>query len=134
MEIRSRLKTSGPRQDVQTLHVWGKKPRLQCRLFKAKNQNKKKMTPMTTNSSSENAQEPGPNTSRQETKNKGGRPKGKPAYGNRKLNIYLSDQEFSLFMAFVSTGWYDHNASAAGRYLLTTTLQEWQRKGSKKIG
>jgi hypothetical protein len=35
-------------------------------------------------------------------KNKGGRPKGKPKYGNFKLNIYLSEDEFKLFKDFIA--------------------------------
>lgn len=66
-------------------------------------------------------------------KNKGGRPIGGPGYTHHRLNIYLSDEEFKLFMDFVTSGWYDQNASGAGRYLLSTALQEWQKQGRKKM-
>lgn len=66
-------------------------------------------------------------------KTKGGRPKGGPGYTHHRLNIYLSDEEYKLFMDFVTEGWHDQNASGAGRYLLSTGLQEWQRQGRKKM-
>lgn len=66
-------------------------------------------------------------------KRKGGRPKGEPPYANCKLNIYLSEDEYRHFMEFVAEGWYDKNASAAGRYLLSRALHEWERKGRKKL-
>jgi hypothetical protein len=65
-------------------------------------------------------------------KNKGGRPQG-PGYTHHRLNIYLSHEEYKLFMDFVTEGWYDQNASGAGRYLLSTALQEWQKQGRKKM-
>lgn len=66
-------------------------------------------------------------------KNKGGRPKGKPKYGNFKLNIYLSEEEFKLFKGFIAEAWHDKNSSGAGRYLLMRTLHEWGRKGRKRV-
>ena len=65
-------------------------------------------------------------------KNKGGRPKGKPKYGNFKLNIYLSEEEFRLFKDFIAEAWHDKNSSGAGRFLLMKMLHEWVRKGRRK--
>ena len=67
-------------------------------------------------------------------KNKGGRPKGRPKYGNCKLTLYLSEEEIQLFQAFVNEGWHDKNSSGAGRYLLLSTLHDWDKKGRKMIG
>jgi hypothetical protein len=64
---------------------------------------------------------------------KSGRPKGGPPYANCKLNIYLSEDEYRHFMEFFAEGWYDKNASAAGRYLLSRALHEWVKKGRKKL-
>jgi hypothetical protein len=66
-------------------------------------------------------------------KNKGGRPKGRDCYCNHKVNIYLTDEEYGLFMAFVSKGWHDQNASGAGRYLISTALKEWRQKGERRL-
>jgi hypothetical protein len=66
-------------------------------------------------------------------KNRGGRPKGSPHYGNCKVNIYLSDEEYKLFMEFVTEGWYDKNSSGAGRHLLSRALHDWVKKGRKKM-
>jgi hypothetical protein len=66
-------------------------------------------------------------------KNKGGRPKGGRQYANCRLNIYLSAEEFKFFREFVGEGWYDKNASVAGRYLLLRALHEWDRKGRKRL-
>jgi len=51
-------------------------------------------------------------------KNKVGRPKGRPPYGNHKLNIYLSDEDYDHFKTFCSEAWNERNASAAGRHLI----------------
>jgi hypothetical protein len=89
---------------------------------------------MTTDNSLENAQNPTRDNGEQTPqKNKGGRPSGRPSYGNNKLNIYLSDEDYNIFMTFFSKGWNGHNKSSAGRHLLITALQDWQRKGAKKI-
>jgi len=83
---------------------------------------------------SDNYDEPGLNTGgHTDQKNKGGRPKGGPSNTHHRLNIYVSDEEYKRFMEFVSNAWYDQNASGAGRYLLSTALQNWQRGGRKKI-
>jgi len=66
-------------------------------------------------------------------KNKGGRPKGGSGHTHHRLNIYVSDEEYKRFMEFVLNGWYDQNASSAGRFLLATALQNWQLGGRKKI-
>ncbi len=66
-------------------------------------------------------------------KNKGGRPKGRHLYGNHKLNIYLSDEDYDQFKAFYSEAWGNNNASAAGRHLLLYALRIWQKKGRKKV-
>ena len=66
-------------------------------------------------------------------KNKGGRPKGKPKYGNFKLNIYLSEGEFRLFKDFIAEAWHDKNSLGAGRYLLILSLHDWVKKGKRKI-
>lgn len=66
-------------------------------------------------------------------KNKGGRPKGKTSYGNHKLNIYLSDEDFNNFKAFFSEAWGDRNVSGAGRHLLLYALRVWEKKGRKKV-
>jgi hypothetical protein len=66
-------------------------------------------------------------------KNKGGRPKGKPKYGNFKLNIYLSEEEFRLFKDFIAEAWPDKNSSSAGRYLLMRTLHDWESKGRRRV-
>jgi hypothetical protein len=58
-------------------------------------------------------------------KNKGGRPKDKPKYGNYKLNNYLSKEEFKIFKDLIEEAWHDKNSSGAGRYLLLKMLQEW---------
>ena len=89
---------------------------------------------METTSSLGNGQESVQNsTSQLAQKNKGGRPTGGPGYTHHRLNIYLSDEEYKLFMEFVTEGWYDQNVSGAGRYLLSATLQEWQKQGRKKM-
>jgi hypothetical protein len=64
-------------------------------------------------------------------KNKGGWPKGKDIYGNRRLNIYLSDEMYALFMAYVSSHRWDHNISGVGRQVLESALLEWDKKGRK---
>jgi hypothetical protein len=69
--------------------------------------------------------EPAPKKSR--------RPLGKPKYANCHLNIYLSEDEFRFFHEFVAEGWYDKNASGAGRFLLMRSLHEWVKKGRKKF-
>ncbi len=66
-------------------------------------------------------------------KNKGGRPK-KIRYYNHKLTLYLSDEEYSQLEDFLRVGWYDFNHSAAGRFLLLHSLQQWIKKGKKKAG
>ena len=89
---------------------------------------------METTSTSGNGQEPVQDSASQlAQKNKGGRPIGGPGYTHHRLNIYLSDEEYKLFMDFVTNGWYDPNSSSAGRYLLSTALQEWQKQGRKKM-
>lgn len=89
---------------------------------------------METTSIAGNGQEPVQDTVNQlPQENKGGRPIGGPGYTRHRLNIYLSDEEYKLFMDFVMVSWYDQNASGAGRYLLDTALQEWQKQGRKKM-
>ena len=66
-------------------------------------------------------------------KNKGGRPKGRLPYGNHKLNIYLSDEDYDHFKAFCSEAWNERNASGAGRHLILYALGVWEKKGRKKV-
>jgi len=66
-------------------------------------------------------------------KNKGGRRKGKPKYGNFKLNIYLSEEQFGVFKDFIAEAWHGKNSSGAGRYLLMRTLHEWGKKGRRRV-
>lgn len=67
-------------------------------------------------------------------KNRGGRPKGKPIYFNHKLTLYLSEDEYRRFMEFSEKGWCDYNFSRSARFLLLHTLEDWERKGKKKVG
>jgi hypothetical protein len=83
--------------------------------------------------SNQQATPPGDAGQQEEAPKKGGRPSGKPKYANCQLNIYLSEDEFRLFHEFVAEGWYDKNASGAGRFLLMRSLHEWVKKGRKKF-
>lgn len=67
-------------------------------------------------------------------KNKGGRPKKTTTLYNRKVNLYLSDEEYAELDDFMTTGWGDDNRSSASRFLLLHTLRQWQKKGKKPIG
>ena len=67
-------------------------------------------------------------------KSKGGRPKGKQRYLNFKLTLYLSEDEYRQFMEFSEKAWYDHNLSRSARFLLLHTLEDWERKGKRKVG
>jgi hypothetical protein len=67
-------------------------------------------------------------------KNKGGRPSGtKERYFNRKLTLYLSDEEYDLLTEFLQRGWRDHNYSSAARFLLLRTLKQWEKKGKREV-
>ena len=67
-------------------------------------------------------------------KNKGGRPKTKTILYNRKVTLYLSDEEYAELDDFLETGWRDQNCSAAARFLLLHSLHQWQKKGKKAVG
>lgn len=66
-------------------------------------------------------------------KNKGGRPKKTTTLYNRKVNLYLSDEEYAELDEFLTTGWRDDNRSAASRFLLLRSLRQWQEKGKKEV-
>jgi hypothetical protein len=67
-------------------------------------------------------------------KNKGGRPSGtKERYFNRKVTLYLSDEEYERLGTFLERGWRDHNYSSAARFLLLNTLEKWEKKGRKQV-
>jgi hypothetical protein len=83
--------------------------------------------------SNQQAIPPGDAGQKEPAPKKGGRPSGKPKYANYQLNIYLSEDEFRFFHEFVTEGWYDKNASGAGRFLLMRSLHEWVKKGRKKF-
>jgi hypothetical protein len=75
---------------------------------------------------------PSPEKENAPDKNKGGRPRGRDYYFNRKIHIYLTDEECDLLMAYIkSRSPYDHNVSSAGRQLLESALREWDKKGRK---
>jgi hypothetical protein len=67
-----------------------------------------------------------------EKKNKGGRPKKKEPYYNRKVTIYLSDQEHELLSEFANLASYSLGISAAARILILNELRGWV-KGKKRI-
>ena len=70
----------------------------------------------------------------QQQKNKGGRPSGtKERYFNRKVTLYLSDKEYELLSDFLQRGWQDQNYSSASRFLLLHSLQQWEKRGQKKV-
>jgi hypothetical protein len=70
----------------------------------------------------------------QQKKNKGGRPSGtKERYFNRKVTLYLSDEEYSRLDDFLQHGWRDHNYSSAARFLLLYSLEKWVKKGKKPV-
>lgn len=70
----------------------------------------------------------------QSKKNQGGRPSGiKDKYFNRKVTLYLSDEEYSLLSEFLKHGWRDHNYSSAARFLLLHGLQKWEKRGKKQV-
>ena len=70
----------------------------------------------------------------QQEKNKGGRPFGtKERYFNRKVTMYLSDEEYKLLSDFIERGWRDLNYSSATRFLLLHSLRHWEKKGGKKV-
>jgi hypothetical protein len=61
---------------------------------------------------------PSPEKENAPDKNKGGRPRGRDYYCNRKIHIYLTDEEYDLLKAYMtSRSPYDHNISGAGRRL-----------------
>ncbi len=67
-------------------------------------------------------------------KNKGGRPSGtKEKYFNRKVTLYLSDEEYELLSEFLQGGWRDHNYSSAARFLLLSSLKQWEKKGKREV-
>ncbi|HVZ96270.1 MAG TPA: hypothetical protein VG847_05300 [Chitinophagaceae bacterium] len=66
--------------------------------------------------------------------NKGGRPSGaKEKYFNRKVTLYLSDEEYELLSEFLQRGWRDHNYSSAARFLLLRSLKQWEKKGKREV-
>jgi len=67
-------------------------------------------------------------------KNKGGRPRGRDYYCNHKIHIYLTDEEYDLLKAFItSRNPYNPNVSDAGRRLLDWALRQWDKKGRKEL-
>jgi hypothetical protein len=67
-------------------------------------------------------------------KNKGSRPRGRDYYCNHKVHIYLTDEEYDLLKAFItSRNPYNHNVSDAGRRLLDWALRQWDKKGRKEL-
>lgn len=71
----------------------------------------------------------------QPKKNQGGRPSGtKDKYFNRKVTLYLSDDEYSLLSEFLQHGWRDYNYSSAARFLLLNSLEKWVKRGRKPVG
>lgn len=67
-------------------------------------------------------------------KNKGGRPRGRDYYCNKKIHIYLTDEEYDLLIAYIkSRSPYDHNVSGACRRLLDWALLQWDKKGRKDL-
>ena len=69
-----------------------------------------------------------------EKKNKGGRPKKKEPYYNRKITIYLSDPEHELLSEFANLASYSLGISAAARILILNELKDWVKKGKKSLG
>lgn len=67
-------------------------------------------------------------------KNKGGRPKTKTRYFNRKVTLYLTDEEYGQLETFLDLGWIDQNYSSAARFLLLHSLEKWAKKGKKPVG
>ena len=65
-------------------------------------------------------------------KNKGGRPKKTLPYYNRKVTIYLSDEEYELLNEFATLTSYTPSISAATRFLLLDGLRNWVKKGKGK--
>lgn len=71
----------------------------------------------------------------QPKKNQGGRPSGiKEKYFNRKVTLYLSDEEYGRLEEFLQHGWRDKNYSSAARFLLLHSLEKWAKKGKKPVG
>ncbi len=67
-------------------------------------------------------------------KNKGGRPAGtKNKYFDRKVTLYLSDEEYELLSEFLERGWRDHNYSSATRFLLLYGLKKWEKRGKREV-
>jgi hypothetical protein len=75
-----------------------------------------------------------PDNAAGEEKNKGGRPRTKTTLFNRKVTLYLSDEECRLLDEFLEHGWHDHNTSSGARFLLLSSLRKWETKGRKPVG
>jgi hypothetical protein len=93
---------------------------------------------MSTTELPEDGHLPNPNLSPEKEKapdkNKGGRPRGREYYCNRKIHIYLTDEEYDLLRAYMtSRSPYDHNISGASRRLLGWALVQWDKKGRKDL-
>jgi len=70
----------------------------------------------------------------QKEKNKGGRPPGsKEKYYNRKLTLYLSDEEQGRVADFLEHGWLGQNYSSGARFLLLHSLEQWEKRGGKQV-
>jgi len=70
----------------------------------------------------------------QKEKNKGGRPPGsKEKYYNRKLTLYLSDEEYDRVADFLEYGWLGQNYSSGARFLLLHSLEQWEKRGGKQV-
>ena len=68
------------------------------------------------------------------SKNKGGRPRKTLPYYNRKVTIYLSDEEYESLHEFASLASYSLSISGAARFILLDKLMDWRKKGRRKIG
>lgn len=93
---------------------------------------------MSTTELPEDGRLPNPNLSPEKEKapdkNKGGRPRGRDYYCNHKVHIYLTDEEYDLLKAFItSRNPYNHSISDAGRRLLDWALRQWDNKGRKEL-
>ena len=65
--------------------------------------------------------------------NKGGRPKKKEPYYNRKVTIYLSDEEHELLNEFANMASYSLGISAAARILILNELRDWAREEKRGL-
>lgn len=60
--------------------------------------------------------------------------RGRDYYCNHRVHIYLTDEEYDLLKAFItSRNPYNHSISDAGRRLLDWALRQWDNKGRKEL-